>query len=242
MSWAPRHARKTFIVLSKVFLPILSISGVNVESGLPSNIVDLGCQCHVWFSFQYCWSRVSMSRLVFLPILSISGVNVASGLLPILSISGVNVTSGLPSNIVDLGCLYRVWSSFQYCWFRVSMSRLVFLPILSISGVNVASGLPSNIANVASGLPSNIFDLGCQCRVWSSFQYYRSRVSMSRLVFLPILQYQVSMSRLIFPPILSISGANVSSGIPSNIVDLRSGLPSNISDLMCECRVWSSFQ
>ena len=80
------------------------------------------------------------------------------------------------------------------------MSRLVFLPILLISGVNVTSGLPSNIA-----------DIGCQCRVWYSFQYCRSRVSMSRLAFLPI---------------LSISGVNVASGLPSNIVDLG-----------CQCRV-----
>ena len=162
-----------------VFLPILLlISGANVASGLPSSIVDLGCQCHVWSFFQYCRSRVSMSRLVFLPILLISGVNVTSG--PILSISGVNVTSGLPSNIVDLECQYRVWSSLQYCrsrcqchvWSssqyrrsRVSMSRLVFLPIFLISCVNVASSLPSNIV-----------DLRCLCRVWSSFQYCQYRV------------------------------------------------------------------
>ena len=199
-----------------VFLPILSISGVNITSGLPSNIVDLGCQCRVWSSFQYCRSRVSMSRLVFFQFCR-SRVSMSRLVfLPILLISGVNIASGLPSNFVDLGCQCHVWSSFQFCRSRVSMSRLVFLPILSISGVNVASDHSSNIA-----------DLVCECRVWSSFQYCRSRVSMSRLVFLPIL----SISGLVFLPILLSSGVNVASGLPSNIVDL-----------VCQCRIWYSFQ
>ena len=139
-----------------VFLPIVSISGVNVASGLPSNIVDLGCQCRVWSSFQYFRSRLSMSRLVFLPILSISGVNVASG---------------LSSNIDNIRCQCLVWSSFQYCRSRVPMSHLVFLPILSISGLVFLPIFLISCVNVASGLPSNIIDLGCQCCVWSSFQY-----------------------------------------------------------------------
>ena len=166
-----QYCRSRVSMSSLVFLPILLMSGVNVESGLPSNIVDLGCQCRVWSSFQYCRSRVLMSRLVFFQFCRFRVSMSRLVFLPILSISGVNVASGLSSNIDNIRCQYRVWSSFPYCRSRVPMSHLVFLPILSISGLVFLPIFLISCVNVASGLPSNIVDLGCQCRVWSSFQY-----------------------------------------------------------------------